>query len=77
MKRLHLASVAAALLLDDRDAANSLKVADAQPTWKSIKAVDAGAVVPWPAYWIHTYKDYAEQLDELSDEIETIDPDLT
>jgi iron complex transport system substrate-binding protein len=65
------------VLMDDRDAANSLKVAEGQPTWKNIKAVEAGAVVPWPAYWIHTYADYAEQLDQLSDEIETIDPDLT
>ncbi|MFI5429852.1 ABC transporter substrate-binding protein [Aeromicrobium sp. UC242_57] len=65
------------VLLDDRDLANSLKVAKAQPTWPSIKAVEAGAVVNWPAYWIHTYSDYAEQLDDLSDAIEKIDPSLT
>jgi len=65
------------LLMDDRDAANSQKIADGQPTWQNIKAVKAGAVVPWPAYWIHTYKDYAAQLDELSDSIESIDPNLT
>jgi len=65
------------ILMDDRDAANSLQVAQGQPTWKNIKAVEAGAVVPWPAYWIHTYADYAEQLDQLSDRFETIDPDLT
>lgn len=65
------------VLLDDRNLANSLKVAEAQPTWPSIKAVEAGAVVNWPAYWIHTYSDYAEQLDDLSDAIEKIDPSLT
>lgn len=65
------------ILLDDRDLENSYKVAQAQPTWTSIKAVAAGAVVNWPAYWIHTYSDYAEQLDALSDAIEKIDPSLT
>ncbi|MET0928281.1 MAG: ABC transporter substrate-binding protein [Aeromicrobium sp.] len=65
------------LLMDDRDAVNALKIAEAQPTWKNIKAVEANALVPWPAYWIHTYKDYASELDKLSDAISTIDPDLT
>jgi iron complex transport system substrate-binding protein len=64
------------LLMDDRTA-DPAKVTDKQPTWKSIQAADAGALVDWPAFWIHTYADYAEQLDTLSDSIEKIDPDLT
>jgi iron complex transport system substrate-binding protein len=64
------------LMMDDRTADPS-KVTDAQPTWKNIKAAEAGALVDWPAFWIHTYADYAEQLDALSDAIEKIDPDLT
>ena len=65
------------LLMDDRDAANSLKTAEGQPTWDSIKAAKAKAYVAWPAYWIHTYKDYAEQLDLLSDAFEKADPNLS
>jgi iron complex transport system substrate-binding protein len=64
------------LLMDDRTADPS-KVTDVQPTWKNILAAEAGALVDWPAFWIHTYRAYAEQLDALSDAIETIDPDLT
>ena len=65
------------VLMDDRDAANSLEVAQGQPTWQNIKAVGAGAVVPWPAYWMNTYRDYTDQLDQLSTAIEKIDPNLT
>ena len=65
------------LLLDDRNAANSLRIAESQPTWNSIKAAKAKAYVAWPAYWIHTYKDYAEQLDLLSDAFEKADPHLS
>jgi iron complex transport system substrate-binding protein len=64
------------LLMDDRNP-DAAKVTDAQPTWKSIKAAEEGALVDWPAFWIHTYAAYAEQLNALSDAIETIDPDLT
>lgn len=64
------------LLMDDRTL-DPAKVTDAQPTWKTIKAAEVGALVDWPAFWIHTYGDYAEQLDLLSDKIEKIDPDLT
>lgn len=57
------------VLLDDRLAEADRKALDSQPTWKSIKAVRAGAMVDWPAYWIHTYEAYAEQLDRLADAI--------
>lgn len=65
------------VLLDDRDYEASVRTAEKQPTWKTIKAVEAGATVKWPAYWIHTWADYAEQLNLLSDGIEKADPDLT
>lgn len=65
------------VLMDDRTLEQSTKTAEKQPTWRKIKAVEAGAVTPWPAYWISTYRDYAEQLDQLSDAVEKADPDLT
>ena len=65
------------LLLDDRNYETSMKSAAKQPTWKKIKAAEADAIVPWPAYWISTYEAYAEQLEKLSDSIEKADPDLT
>ena len=65
------------VLLDDRTYDTSLATAEKQPTWTKIDAVAAGAITPWPAYWVSTYADYAEQLDALSDAIEKIDPDLT
>ena len=34
-----------------------------QPTWNSIAAGEAKAYAPWPGYWVHTYGDYAAQLD--------------
>lgn len=64
------------VLIDDRMAAADIAALDNQPTWKSIDAVAAGAVVSWPAYWIHTYKAYAEQLDQLAGEIEDARTDI-
>ncbi|MBG0563985.1 ABC transporter substrate-binding protein [Actinoplanes aureus] len=37
-----------------------------QPTWFKIKAAEQGAVVAWPAYWLHTYGDFATELDKLT-----------
>ena len=65
------------VLVDDRTFDASMETAEAQPTWDSIKAVDEGAVVAWPAFWMSTYQSYAEQLDLLSDAVEAADPDLT
>jgi iron complex transport system substrate-binding protein len=64
------------VLMDDRAWDQSKQIAAKQPTWRSIRAVAAGAVVPWPAYWIHTYASYAEELDKLAAEIEHADPDV-
>ena len=45
-----------------------------QPTWFSIDAAKAGAVVSWPAYWLHTYGHFATELDKLTEAIKTADP---
>jgi iron complex transport system substrate-binding protein len=64
------------LLIDDRSYPANLKQAERQPTWETIDAAAAGAVIPWPGYWVHTYDDYAEQLEAMSAEIEKADPDI-
>lgn len=61
------------VLLDDRTYDASLATAKRQPTWTDIDAVAAGAVTPWPAYWISTYSAYAEQLEKLTTAIENAD----
>ena len=47
-----------------------------QPTWFSIKAAKAGAVVAWPAYWLHTYGHFATELDKLTEAIKAADPNV-
>ncbi|RVX43833.1 iron complex transport system substrate-binding protein [Nonomuraea polychroma] len=47
-----------------------------QPTWFKIKAAKAGAVVAWPAYWLHTYGDFATELDKLTAAVKTADPNI-
>lgn len=37
-----------------------------QPTWFKIKAAQQGATVSWPAFWMHTYGDFATELDKLT-----------
>lgn len=65
------------ILMDDRTYDASMAIADRQPTWKRIKAVQAGSVTPWPAYWISTWSAYAEQLDQLTAAVEKANADLT
>lgn len=64
------------VLMDDRAWDQNQKIATKQPTWKSIRAVAAGAVVPWPAYWIHTYATYAAELDKLAEVVESAQSDI-
>jgi iron complex transport system substrate-binding protein len=64
------------LLIDDRSYPENLRRAEKQPTWGEIKAAAAGSVVPWPGFWVHTYADYAEQLEALTATIEKADPAL-
>ena len=65
------------LLIDDRAYASTVKQGEKQPTWSNIKAAKAKAYVPWPAYWMHTYGDYATQLTQLTAAIQKADADLT
>ncbi|WP_188192040.1 ABC transporter substrate-binding protein [Nonomuraea sp. SYSU D8015] len=47
-----------------------------QPTWFKIKAAKAGAVVAWPAYWLHTYGDFATELEKLTAAVKSADPNI-
>ncbi|GAA4455533.1 ABC transporter substrate-binding protein [Phytohabitans houttuyneae] len=47
-----------------------------QPTWFKIKAAKAGAVVAWPAFWLHTYGDFATELDKLTEAVKAADPNV-
>lgn len=47
-----------------------------QPTWFRIKAAKAGAVVSWPAFWLHTYGDFATKLDKLTEAVKAADPNV-
>ena len=65
------------ILFDDRTYDTSMAIAERQPTWKRITAVQAGAITPWPAFWISTWASYAEELARLSGAIEKANPNLT
>jgi iron complex transport system substrate-binding protein len=64
------------LLLDSRKYITDLDEAKKHPTWTKIKAAERGAVVKWPAFWLHTYGDYAEALDTLTADIEKADANI-
>jgi iron complex transport system substrate-binding protein len=64
------------LLFDDRNYPGNYETLEKQPIAKSIKAFAAGAYTEWPAYWLHTYGDYAEQLRQLTKAIEAADPEV-
>jgi iron complex transport system substrate-binding protein len=64
------------LLFDDRNYPGNLETLEKAPIAESIKAFAAGAYTTWPAYWLHTYSDYAEQLEQLTAAIEKADPQI-
>ncbi len=64
------------ILFDDRNYPGNRETLEKQPISKSIKAFAAGAYTTWPAYWLHTYTDYAKQLEQLSEAIEAADPEI-
>lgn len=64
------------VIVDNRQAA-VLERAEAQPMWTSIKAVAAGAVAEWPAFWLRNYAAYANELDKLTVAIDAADQDLS
>jgi len=41
-----------------------------------ILGVNAGAAVSWPAFWLHTYGDFATELDELTVAVKAADPNV-
>ncbi|RQX13127.1 hypothetical protein DDE19_26710 [Micromonospora ureilytica] len=47
-----------------------------QPTWFKIKAAKVGATVSWPAFWLHTYGDFATELDKLTQAVKAADPNV-
>ena len=61
------------VLVDDRAGPATRATAEAQPTWKTIRAVEKGQVGDWPAFWMRNYKVYAEQLDKLTATINATD----
>ncbi len=61
------------VLVDDRSGPATLATAEAQPTWTTIRAVAAGQVGDWPAFWMRNYKVYAEQLEKLTATINATD----
>lgn len=64
------------LLIDDRSYPANLDDAKKQPSWTSVAAAKADSVVPWPAYWLHTYSDYATQLEQLTKAVQSANADL-
>ena len=64
------------LLIDDRTYPSNRRQAERQPTWDTIEAARHRSEVAWPAYWVHTYADYAEQLEALTAAIEQSDPNI-
>jgi iron complex transport system substrate-binding protein len=62
------------LLFDDRNYPGNLETLEQQPIAESIRAYAADAYTTWPAYWLHTYGDFAEQLERLTEVIRATDP---
>lgn len=64
------------LVLVDNRSPQTLLTAKAQPTWIAIRAVAAGAVADWPAFWIRNYGAYAGALTTLTTAIDAADPSI-
>ncbi|KAA1424632.1 ABC transporter substrate-binding protein [Mumia zhuanghuii] len=64
------------LMFDDRNYPGNYETLEAQPTADHIAAFAAGQYTEWPAYWLHTYSDYAAQLTELTAAIKKTDPNV-
>lgn len=60
------------LIMIDNRTSTQQQIAQAQPTWTTIKAAAAGAITEWPAYWLRNYGAYAGALDKLTASIENL-----
>lgn len=65
------------LVIVDNRQKTTIETAKAQPMWTSLKAVVAGQVTDWPAYWLRNYAAYAGALDKLTAAIDAADQDLS
>ena len=65
------------LLFDDRNYPGNLEELEKAPSAETVKAFEAKAYTTWPAYWLHTYSAYAEQLKQLAETIDKANADLT
>lgn len=66
------------MLWDDRENKDDVvelnkDYAKKQPTWLKVKAAAANSVVSWPAFWLHTYGNYATELEQLTRELKAAD----
>ncbi len=61
------------ILFDDRNHPGNEEILAAAPISSSIAAYAAGQTTTWPAYWLHTYGDYAAQLVRLAAVIRSTD----
>lgn len=61
------------VLIDGRSFDDSVKTAEEQPTWTSIRAAEQGQVIEWPAFWLHTYGHYATALEKLTADLAEVD----
>jgi iron complex transport system substrate-binding protein len=64
------------LLIDSRMFDDTLASAEKQPTWDTIRAAKAGSVIEWPAFWLHTYGHYADALEQLTADLESVDENI-
>lgn len=61
------------IMFDDRNHPGGEQILAAAPISSSISAYAAGQTTTWPAYWLHTYSDYAAQLTRLAGVIRDTD----
>ncbi|MFI8633428.1 hypothetical protein ACIGEP_12610 [Microbacterium sp. NPDC077663] len=61
------------IMFDDRNHPGGEQILEAAPISSSIAAYAAGQTTTWPAYWLHTYSDYAAQLTRLAEVIRDTD----
>ncbi|WP_163542925.1 ABC transporter substrate-binding protein [Occultella kanbiaonis] len=61
------------LLFDDRNHPGNEEILAEAPISGEIAAFAAGQTTTWPAYWVHTYGDYAAELTRLAEVIRATD----